>query len=242
MAVGTYNLARTASALETCILSATRDIVVWVWGTHSNLTRALLVLGVDDLAVVKDHGPATVTVAHTSGPAVVLAEEGLGVAQEQDLVAVDAVDLAPCIHDPGVVGSNGGDHVNALVLELLGLGNVGRQVVCLTAGCEGAGDREDDDFLVCPLLAGVVFLRAAAGGGVTVSNGRPSIHEEWWLAMALGNESTLHQARQLEIATPKSRTYSNLTPSGSLSPTWRGAMLFSIGVVGIVGVVLGQEV
>jgi hypothetical protein len=42
-------------------------------------------------------------------------------------------------------------------------------------GSEGAGDREEDDFLVGPLLAGVVLLRTAARGWVGVSNGSPSI-------------------------------------------------------------------
>jgi hypothetical protein len=46
----------------------------WVW----------LVLSVGDLAVLVDnHGPATVAIAHASGPTVVLGEERFGVAEEQ---------------------------------------------------------------------------------------------------------------------------------------------------------------
>jgi hypothetical protein len=93
--------------------------------TYRDLTRALLVLGIDDLAVVKDHSPATVTVAHTRRPAVLLGEESLCVAEEKDLVVLDAVDLAPGVHDPAVVARNGSNDIDTLFLELLGLCNVG---------------------------------------------------------------------------------------------------------------------
>ena len=43
--------------------------------------------------MVKDHSPATIAITHTRSPAVVLGEEGLGIAQEEDLVALDTVDL-----------------------------------------------------------------------------------------------------------------------------------------------------
>ena len=39
----------------------------------------------------------------------------------------------------------------------------------------GAGDGEEDDFLVGPFFGGVVFLGAAADGGVRVGYGRPSV-------------------------------------------------------------------
>lgn len=135
--------------------------------------------------MVENHSPATIAVTHASIPTVVLAEKCLGVTQKQDLVALDTVDLAPRVHDPRIVGRNCGDDVDALVLELLGLGNVGWQVVCLAAGSEGTGNGEDDDFLVCPLLASIVLLRAATCGGVAVRDGGPSIERESWLAFIL---------------------------------------------------------
>lgn len=42
-------------------------------------------------------------------------------------------------------------------------------------GSESARHGEEDDFLVCPFFAGIVFLGAAAGGRVVVRNGCPSV-------------------------------------------------------------------
>lgn len=41
-------------------------------------------------------------------------------------------------------------------------------------GSEGARNGEEDDFLVRPFLAGVVFLGTAAGGGIRIGDGCPS--------------------------------------------------------------------
>ena len=50
---------------------------------YLDVARALLDLGVADSAVLLNyHGPATVALAQ-AGPAIVLAEEGLGVGQEE---------------------------------------------------------------------------------------------------------------------------------------------------------------
>jgi hypothetical protein len=83
--------------------------------------------------VIENHSPAAITVAHTRLPAVLLGEEGLGVAQEQHIVALDAIDLAPSVHDPAVVGRNGRDDVNALLGELGAVLDVGGEVVGLAA-------------------------------------------------------------------------------------------------------------
>lgn len=83
--------------------------------------------------MIKHHRPASVTVAHTRRPAIVLAEESLGVAQEEHVVTLDAIDLAPRIHDPAVVGRNGRNDVDALVGELAAVGDVGGKVVGLAA-------------------------------------------------------------------------------------------------------------
>lgn len=48
-----------------------------------DLAGALLILGIGDLAVVEDHGPASIAVSHTSLPAMLLGEEGLCVAEEE---------------------------------------------------------------------------------------------------------------------------------------------------------------
>lgn len=103
-----------------------------------------------------------------------LAEERLGVAQKQHLIALDTINLAPRIHNPRVIAGNSRHDIYALLTELVGVLDVGREMVCLAAGGEGAGDAEEDDFLVRPFFAGVVLLGAAAGGGVRVGDGRPS--------------------------------------------------------------------
>jgi hypothetical protein len=157
---------------------------------NADLTRALLVLGVDNLTIIKYHSPAPIAIAHTRIPAIVLAKERFSVAEEQDLIALDAIDLAPRIHHPAVVGRNGRDNVDALVGEGLAVLDVWGQVECLATawvllvfgggrvgmgcilpGSEGAGDGEEDDFLVRPLFAGVVFLGTAAGSRVGISDG-----------------------------------------------------------------------
>lgn len=143
--------------------------------TYRDLTGALLVLSVCDLAVIEDHSPATVAVTHTRLPAMLFGEECLGIAQEQHLVALDAIDLAPRVHDPRIVARNRGDDVNALLAEFGCLLDVRRQVVRLAAGCEGAGNAEDDDLLVGPFLGGIEGLGTAAGSRVGISNGCPSV-------------------------------------------------------------------
>ena len=135
--------------------------------------------------------------------------ELLGVGQEQDVVALDLVDLAPGVHDPGIVVGNDGDVVDALALELLKLGDVGRQVVGLAAGSEGTGDRDNDDLLALPLLGGIVLLGTTALGGVGVEDGNP----------AGGCCQPIASGKGTGCA------YSNLTPAGNLSPTWRGAIV-----------------
>lgn len=50
---------------------------------YRNLTRALLVLSINDLAMVEDHSPATVAVTHARRPTILLGEEGLRIAEEE---------------------------------------------------------------------------------------------------------------------------------------------------------------
>jgi hypothetical protein len=89
--------------------------------------------------------------------------------------------------------------------------------VGLAAGREGAGNGEEDDLLVRPFFASIVFLGTAARGGVAVGNGCPST---WKRIMSA------YIRRALVVSEARYEgTYSNLTPSGSLSPTCRGAMM-----------------
>jgi hypothetical protein len=106
---------------------------------------------------------------------VVLGEETLGVGEEEDVIALDAVDLAPGVHDPRVVRRDNGNDIDALALQLPQLLNVGRKVVRLAAGCERAGDGNHDDLLARPLLGGIVLLGKAAGGRVRVCDGSPPV-------------------------------------------------------------------
>jgi hypothetical protein len=54
-----------------------------------------------------------------------------------NVVTLDPVDFAPCIHYPPVVGGNHSDDINALALELVNLLNVGWEMEGLAAGREG---------------------------------------------------------------------------------------------------------
>lgn len=99
---------------------------------HRNLTRPLLALSIHDLSMVKHHSPAPIALAQV--PAMVLREKGLGIAQKQDLLALHAIDLAPSIHDPAVIGSNGRDDVDALLGELAAVLDVWGEVVGLATG------------------------------------------------------------------------------------------------------------
>lgn len=83
----------------------------------------------------------------------------------------------------------------------------------LAAGREGAGHGEEDDFLVGPGAGGVVFLGATAGCGVGVGDGGPSV-----VLGVRGVFGCLEGCVRGDV-------YSNFTPSGSLSPTLRGAIL-----------------
>jgi len=112
-------------------------------GTRNiDIPRALLVLGIrDGTVLLNNHSPTTVAVAHASVPTVLLAEEGLGVGQQDNFViGRDLVDLAPGAHDEGVVGRDHGDLVDALLLQVADLLDVWGQVIGLAAGGESACD------------------------------------------------------------------------------------------------------
>jgi hypothetical protein len=47
--------------------------------------------------------------------------------------------------------------------------------VGLATGCERAGDGDQNDLLARPLLGGIVLLREAAGGGVSVCDRSPPV-------------------------------------------------------------------
>ena len=143
--------------------------------THIDILRRSLVLSIADSAILlNNHSPAAVPVTHTSSPAVVLGERR--VAHEEGLAVLGAaVDLAPGVHDERVVGGNDDDLVDALGGQLLLVLQVRRDVHGLAAGGEGAGDGDEDDLLAGELLAGVVGLREAAGGGGGIGDGGPAV-------------------------------------------------------------------
>lgn len=149
-------------------------ILCKVYQTYVDILRRSLVLSVADSAILlNDHGPPAVPVTHTSVPAVVLGERR--VAHEEGLAVLSAaVDLAPGVHDEGVVGSNDDNLVDALGSELLLVLEVGRDVHGLAAGGESAGDGDEHDFLAGELFARVVRLRETAGGRARVGDGSPA--------------------------------------------------------------------
>ena len=63
-------------------------------------------------------------------------------------IVVDPVRLAPRRHDEGVVEGDEDDGVHALGLELVQVGQVRGDVLFLAGRGEGAGDGDQDDFLV----------------------------------------------------------------------------------------------
>lgn len=79
---------------------------------------------------------------------------------------LDAVGFGPGTHDEGIVVRQHRDDVHLLALDLLEVLDVAGQVPYGAARGEGAGHGEEDDFLVRPLLGGVVVLRDAARGYV----------------------------------------------------------------------------
>jgi hypothetical protein len=174
-------LLRTVSAEETCEInrqstfSPNSKLSRREKTTHINILRRSLVLSIADSTILLNDGrPAAVPVAHAGHPAVVPAEGR--VAHEQDLAVLGAaVDLAPGVHDEGVVGGDDDDEVDALGRELVLALQVRRDVHGLAARGEGAGDGDEHDLLAGELLGGVVGLREAAGGWAGVGDGSPAV-------------------------------------------------------------------
>ncbi len=92
-------------------------------------------------------------------------EQGKGVTYNR--IIFDTIGLAPGSHDPLVVAGNDYDLVHALGLELVEVGEVRGDVLLLAGGGEGAGDRDEDNFLVLELwMYGEVKL--LTGGNLVV--------------------------------------------------------------------------
>lgn len=108
----------------------------------------LLLPHISQLPIINHHRPAPRAPARRKPPRA--RELGVGVAQEQDAVVLDARGLGPGGHDPGVVGGDHGDDVDALGLQVGEGGLVAGEVGDGAGGGEGAGDGEEDDFLVGP--------------------------------------------------------------------------------------------
>lgn len=137
--------------------------------TTNSDTLALLLAHVSNLALVQHNSPAPSASASRVSPG--RSKLGVGVAQEQDAVVLDARGLGPGRHDPGVVGGDDGDDVDALGLEVGERGLVAGEVGDGAGGGEGAGDGEEDDLLVGPFCArGIVSL-----GGRLVERGEVEV-------------------------------------------------------------------
>jgi hypothetical protein len=91
----------------------------------------------------------------------------------------------------------------------------------LAAGGEGAGDGDEDDLLAGELLAGVVGLGKAAGGGGGVGDRGPAVRRKLCQRSALCSKIWWMQD-----------AYSNLTSEGNLSPALMGAIVMIWWVVG----------
>jgi hypothetical protein len=135
------------------------------------------------------------------------------VAHEEGLVFFGAaVDLAPGVHDEGVVGSDDDDLVDALGGDLVFVLEVGRDVHGLAAGGEGAGDGDEDDLLAGELLAGIVGLGETAGGRAGVGDGGPALRS---------SVSKMSFCGYICVQ----NAYSNLTSEGNFSPALIGAIV-----------------
>jgi len=162
--------------------------------TYRHLPRVFLVLRIADRTILlNNHRPAAVAVAHAGGPSVVVGEERFGITHELKLaVALHSVDLAPCAHDPSVVGGNDDNLVDTLGGELLEVLDVWWDVVGLAAGREGTWNRDKDDLLVLELLGGIEGLGHAACGRVWVGDRCPSGVECQSLVISAFADTHLH--------------------------------------------------
>jgi hypothetical protein len=130
-------------------------------GTGLLDATGLIIGGVNDLAVVDNHGETTSSLAQV--PADAGGELGIVVGHEENLVIGDTVGLGPTVHDKCVVDSNDDDLVNALGLNLVNVLDVGRNVRATASRSESTRDGDNDDLLVLELVTGVVVSRSAAG-------------------------------------------------------------------------------
>lgn len=99
---------------------------------HLKDVLGTLLLGERDLAVVNDDS-VTVGTTLIVSPANALGELGLRVRQEENVVAGDAVDLAPSAHDVRIVVGENGDNINTL-------GPQGGEVINVSGDVGGRAD------------------------------------------------------------------------------------------------------
>src|SRR5690349_16300013 len=93
--------------------------------TYRDLPPRLL-LCIHDLSVIDNHRVPRGSL--TQIPADGLAELGLRITQEQDVVAFNAVRFAPRTHDPRVIERQHGHDVDSLPLDALQVLNVTRKM------------------------------------------------------------------------------------------------------------------
>lgn len=130
-------------------------------GTGLLDAAGLIIGGVDDSAVVDNHGETASSLAQI--PADAGGELGIVVGHEENLVICNAIGLGPTMHDKCVVDSNDDDLINALGLDLVNVLDVGRNVRSTASRSESTGDGDNNDLLTLELLTGVVVGGSAAG-------------------------------------------------------------------------------
>lgn len=139
--------------LESQLLSCRR-----AWEAYMN-PLLLLDIGIHHLAVVQQHCPPSGSAS--SCPSQALGEPGIGVGQEDHIIA-HPIGLAPGTHDERIVGGHDRYHVDPLALEVPETLQITGQVLDGARRRKGPGDRKQDDLLVGPFLGGVVVDGDAA--------------------------------------------------------------------------------
>ncbi len=131
--------------------------------THRNTLHLLLLLRINNLPMINNHRITTSSLPLS--PSILGRELDAVVAQEQDIVVVDAVGLGPARHDIWVVASDDSDDVDARLLQLWQLLNILWEVAPRAGWGEGPWDGEEDDLLVGPLCEDVSLKLMRMWGG-----------------------------------------------------------------------------
>jgi len=89
----------------------------------------------------------------------------MGLGNTNNIIILNTIRLAPRTHHKRIVIRNHSDDINALGFDGGQVLDVAGEMLDGAAGCEGAGDGEEDDFLVGP------FCGCQLEGGVGANEG-----------------------------------------------------------------------